>query len=144
MPPRLLVIDEDEATRHALERVLRFEGYDVHSASTLPGAREIVEHVAIALVVLDLQIGDEGRRFLDALSDLPHVPPILLVSGNPDGASVAAEFAIPFVQRPYEPETLLAAIGVARNHAIRPLPSSARPPPRKSRSAIEAKRITHH
>lgn len=53
---RVLVIDDEPAVRHALERSLRYFGYAVVSAAGGDSAYEILQHDRFDIVLLDIRM----------------------------------------------------------------------------------------
>jgi two-component system response regulator MprA len=54
--PRVLVAEDDRSVRESLTRALRLEGYDVEAVSDGAQALEAFDHVAPAVVVLDVMM----------------------------------------------------------------------------------------
>ena len=81
--PLVLVVDDDAATREALERALRLEGFAV---STADGGRAALESVARrppAAVILDVTMPDMGGRTVCARLRADGVrTPILILSAR--------------------------------------------------------------
>ncbi len=113
-PETILVVDDDEAVRAMLVRLLRTSGYRVEQANNAQRAWEQIGREAPDLVISDISMpGDSGidlRRVL-----LVHWPamPVILISGY--SAEGPAEFAArtpktTFVQKPFAAEHLLALI----------------------------------
>ena len=110
----ILIVDDDEAVRVMLVRLLRSQGYRVEQASSAQGAWDQIGRDAPDLVISDIAMpGDSGidlRRVL-----LVHWPelPVILISGY--SAEGPAEFAArtpntTFVQKPFAAEHLLVLI----------------------------------
>ena len=51
---QVLVVEDDLATRHLYEKYLRHSGYQLHMAASLAEAREILERIAPAAILLDI------------------------------------------------------------------------------------------
>lgn len=116
MPPRyrLLVADDDQALRAALERALRFEGYAVALAAD---GDEVISQVRAHppdLVVLDLAMpgtgGVEACRRLRAEGN--HVPVLMLTARDAVSARVAGldAGADDYLVKPFALQELLARL----------------------------------
>jgi len=80
-PPRVLVVEDDSATTHALELLLRHQGYDVLMASSV---EEALGHVASEpeVVLLDLMLPDgDGMRVLEAVRERGLKSRVVVITG---------------------------------------------------------------
>ena len=119
--PTALIVDDDDAFAAALGDVMTFAGYRVLRARSVAEARVHIERRRIAIVLLDLGLGEaRGRHLLDDLAGMERVPPMLVVSGAAEAPRVANEFGVGCVQKPFALDELQAAIDVTRDFAIRP------------------------
>lgn len=119
--PIALIVDDDEAFASSLGDVMREGGYRVLQARTVAEARTTIEKNRIAIVLLDLDLGDvRGRHLLDDLAGLEKVPPMLVVSGLEGAPRIASEFGLGCVQKPFALDELQAAVDVTRDFVIRP------------------------
>jgi DNA-binding response OmpR family regulator len=79
--PRVLVVDDDEAIRTALERALALEGFVVSTVAGGAAALGTVDTVPPDVVVLDVVMPDvDGVAVTRALRDRGHELPILILS----------------------------------------------------------------
>ncbi len=84
MPPRILIVDDETASRAALELLLRREGYDVHDAPD--GATALAECLVFRpdLVLLDvLMPGMSGFEVCKRIKAAPEtrLTPVVLITG---------------------------------------------------------------
>ena len=115
----VLVVDDDEFVRHALTRMLTGMGYSVVTASS--GREAIATYgmfgPSVDVVILDMVMPDlDGRECFRALRRLdPNIKAILCTGGPADGTQrdILEEGMAGFIQKPYRPEQLAAAIGEA-------------------------------
>jgi two-component system response regulator MprA len=80
---RILVVEDDKAVRDAVERALRFEGYDVHTA--IDGNDALVRFDALQpqLILLDvLMPGTDGLAVCRILRDRKVTTPILMLTAR--------------------------------------------------------------
>ena len=128
---RVLIVEDQESERSALERVLRVAQYDVVAAASAEEALDWRDQ-PIDLVISDLRMG--GRSGIDLLMQWreirPETPFILATAfGDVDSAVRAMKLgAADYLTKPVEPARLLGSI---RNVLDRPLPAeTVSPPPR--------------
>jgi CheY-like chemotaxis protein/anti-sigma regulatory factor (Ser/Thr protein kinase) len=81
---RVLIVEDDDASRYGLRALLESEGYDVSEASTLQEADARLRHEAPEAVVLDITLPDgDGAVWLTrrgAKETLP-CPPVIALTG---------------------------------------------------------------
>jgi CheY-like chemotaxis protein len=110
---RVLVVDDDEAIAGMLAEYLAEHGLDADWAG---GGRAALEKVrrgpAPDVLVLDLRMPDmDGRELLARLRRQGFDPRVVLLSADREVAAAARELrADGFVEKPFSPENLLAAV----------------------------------
>jgi DNA-binding NtrC family response regulator len=68
VPRTILVIDDDDGVTQTFARMLRIEGFDVHTASTAETGLRQVHHVKPHAIILDLRMPRvDGLNFLRRL-----------------------------------------------------------------------------
>jgi DNA-binding NtrC family response regulator len=81
----ILVVDDEENARTALETYLTPLGYDVAGVGTLTDARKQLNIGNADVVLLDVELPDGfGPNLLIETSTWPSRPPIILITGYPD------------------------------------------------------------
>ncbi len=105
----ILVVDDDEDTREALQDVLVNEGFEVRvTASAVEAVAQVSGPDAPALVLLDSRMKDmSGHEFLDWISgrkDLDHIPVVLMTG---DTSILRHPRAAALLRKPYELDELL-------------------------------------
>lgn len=114
---KVFVVDDDAATRSALDSVLRSVGYEVElfesAAEFMPRA---LQHPP-GCIVLDVRLpGPSGLEIQRRLADAKVRLPIIFITGHGD-ISMAVEamkaHAVEFLTKPFRDQDLLDAIGVA-------------------------------
>jgi diguanylate cyclase (GGDEF)-like protein len=119
MAPRVLVVEDDEATRGALRALLDDAGYVCDEASDGERAVEAMRDAPFDLVVLDL--GLPGMSGADVHRQLRRDPrtrflPIVFLTAHADRQVKLAELeagAEDFITKPYDADELLARVGAA-------------------------------
>jgi CheY-like chemotaxis protein len=112
---QILVVEDDEATRLALTRILRGEGYTADGAAS---AEEALERLGTAplpdLVLLDWVLpGLNGRQFLERIRRDPDRGPlpVAVLSGFPEKAEQPSEFrGITCLTKPVDTGELFATV----------------------------------
>jgi DNA-binding response OmpR family regulator len=110
---RILVVAEDASTRAILARWLIAAGYAVELAESSKRAREVVEHIAIALAILAPDgLGAAGAELAGELGG--QVEHVLVIEPEGDGSSSASKIqgggGIP---RPLSEQAMLARVASA-------------------------------
>lgn len=116
VPLRVLVVDDDSATRRCVETLLRHAGYSVAGANSCESALMLADHHHFDVAVCD--IGLPGRDGWDLIRDLrqQHHIPGIAVSGYGMSEDVTASEAAGFcthLVKPVDFEDLHAAIELA-------------------------------
>jgi two-component system, NtrC family, response regulator HydG len=111
--PRILIVEDQESERSALERVLRVAQYDVATAASAEEALDWRDQ-SIDMVISDLRMG--GATGIDLLMQWreirPETPFILATAfGDVDSAVRAMKLgAIDYLTKPIDPNRLLGAL----------------------------------
>ncbi len=117
MSERILIVDDAEAVRQTLRRILEDEGYRVADVSSAAEARAEIEREWCDLVLLDLQLPDEdGLELLAALQHDDGELPVIVISGhgNIDSAVKATRLgAYDFLEKPLALERVVLSVGNA-------------------------------
>ncbi|MCC6954516.1 MAG: sigma-54-dependent Fis family transcriptional regulator [Deltaproteobacteria bacterium] len=115
----ILIVDDNEDARYALERIVAHSGYSVLGASSGPDALEKARHSRPALIFLDLMMpgmdGFEVTRKLKNDDDLKFTP-IILVTARDSYADIAQgldQGADDYIVKPFRTEELLARLRAA-------------------------------
>lgn len=110
----ILVVDDDDATRLMLGEFLSRKGHRVQLARDAPRAIALLENMVPDLMITDYQMPEMNgwqlarivRRGFPAL-------PILLITGDPEGLSQAAQPGNPFdlvLAKPFPLDALFSSI----------------------------------
>ena len=89
---RVLIIDDDEATRYSLSRMVSRLHHTPVCTATLREGLEQASSEDIAVVFLDVRMPDgNGLEMLPALRQAPSSPEVIIITGygDPDGAELA-------------------------------------------------------
>jgi two-component system response regulator FixJ len=145
MSDRLVhVVDDDDAVRRSLSLLLRAAGYTVQehvSAEAMLATIEAVPPIAGACAIVDVRMaGMDGLALQRRLAERPGPAiPVVIVTGHADvplAVQAMRNGAVDFIEKPYPPGRMLAAVADAQ--AISQ--ASAQPGRRRSdREAEEAK-----
>lgn len=113
---RVLVIDDEPAVRHALERSLRYFGYEVVSAAGGDSAYEILQHDRFDIVLLDIRMplmsGD--TLFVAITRRWPELRErVILMTGDPENAMEGWSAELknrPLLAKPFTLDTLTSCL----------------------------------
>ena len=128
--PVIFIVDDDPSVRKSLTRAVTSAGYTVEAFTS---AREFMAREAFAgpcCVVLDVRMpGLTGLDLQEALAGSRHRAPIVFITGHGDiSMSVKAmkAGAVDFLTKPFDVESLLAAIRRAVTKDVKDLGEEGR------------------
>lgn len=114
----VLLIDDEEAVRRAVARILARAGYEVVEASDGAEALAIARARSFAVAICDLSLPDvSGVELAAQLTALRPEAHVLFASGH-HGLDLPP--AATFVQKPVPPRVLLAAVSSFSAPAVAP------------------------
>jgi CheY-like chemotaxis protein len=132
--PRILVVDDDRATRHLLALQLRRAGYRVATTGDGTSALERIERERFDLVLLDVWMpGMDGLEVLARLRDSASRPKVVVMTADDTSETLlkaVREHACRYVTKPVEPGELdeVVRAALAAGPELRPIEVvSARP-----------------
>ena len=107
----LLIVDDEENNLRALQRVLRRDGYDIHTALSAPQALEVLANTRISVIVADQRMpGMSGTELLARAKSLYPDTVRIILSGFTDLGTITSainEGAVyKFLTKPWEDEAL--------------------------------------
>ena len=110
MHNRILLVEDDDATRGGLSRLLERAGYDVVAAIGVPEGRRALEAAPPDLLITDVRLGAFNGLQLIAMS--PRRIPVIVTTGFPDAVleAQAQQFGATFLLKPIEPAGLLMLV----------------------------------
>ena len=127
----LLLLDDEQNILHALTRLLRRDGYQIHTASTAHDAFEILGRHPVQVIISDQRLPDtSGTEFLSRVKEMYPDTVRLVLSGYTDLRSVTEAInrgaIYKFLTKPWDDDELRAQIPEAfRTHAARHSDKSA-------------------
>ncbi len=117
---RVLVVDDEEAARSGLEKLLRLEGYVVDTAADGAAALERAAETCPDVVVTDLKMPRmDGLELLGKLrAQYPDLPVIMVTASHDVGSAVAAmrQGAEHYLMKPVDFDELQVALDRAIEH----------------------------
>jgi two-component system, NtrC family, response regulator AtoC len=121
-PIRVLVVDDDEDTRLALQDALQDQGYPTVDAATGEEGLQLLHHSPTPLVVLvDYLMAGDGEQFLRnvaAMDTLWQRHAFILISASsnrytPETEALRTRLGVPSVGKPFDLEQLLDVVARA-------------------------------
>jgi two-component system, OmpR family, response regulator len=108
-PRSVLVVDDDGATRSALQALLHDEGYVVMTAASGGEALAILRSIRPDLVLLDLRLPDlGGAQVLDRLTHMGAQVRVLTMSASPMPVDLSGHFpVVGHMVKPFDIDELL-------------------------------------
>ena len=108
---KILVVDDDEAIRRSLEKILRYEGYEVVPAANGSQGLNLALQESPDLILLDIKMPRmDGMEVLAALFDQGTHAPVIMISGHGNIATAVEATrlgAFDFIEKPLDRERLL-------------------------------------
>lgn len=110
MPRKILVVDDDRATRVGLVALLESEGYEVIAADNLKAARKAMVEETPSLLITDVRLGEFNGLHLAAANRTK--VPVIVITGYPDPVleETARDFDAAFLLKPINPSEFLALV----------------------------------
>lgn len=122
MPPRLLILEDDDRIRSALRLALVDEGYDVRDEPSAERALAVVASERIDLMLVDLMLGGmDGYTFIRRVRPTSDAP-IIVLSARVDTHDIVAALeagADDYVTKPYEVKEVTARLRALRRRSGR-------------------------
>lgn len=109
MPPRILIVDDEESIVFAMRRYFQLHGFDVDAARELEEAQALVANVRYAVVIADLRLtGVHGAEGLDLVAYVRERCPwtrtmLLTAHSSPDIEVAGRERGVDMVLRKPRP-----------------------------------------
>src|SRR5580704_14619613 len=126
---RILVVEDDEALRKVLQRLLSSEGYEVDVVPDGVSAVEMLRHKTPTAAILDLlRPGSSGCDLYKTIADSIPGLPLLILSASPDVADKVLLLemgADDYVTIPFSPRELVARLRALIRRASRSSPEDA-------------------
>jgi DNA-binding response OmpR family regulator len=110
MAYRILVVEDDGATRRGMAQLLTGAGYDVAESASMTEAQRLLSSETPDLVITDLRLAEFNGLYLAAVN--PQRIPVIVVTGFADrGLEMEARaLGADFLLKPVRPSQLLAVV----------------------------------
>ena len=107
---KIVIVEDDDATRAGYRELLNLAGHDVIATSTYQEGRHAVQVESPDLVIADLRLG--GFNGLQLLLLKPRPIPTIIVTGFPDQVleAEARRAGADYVVKPISPAALVALV----------------------------------
>ena len=108
----VLVVDDDRSLRTLVSMTLSTDGHRVIEAADGESALEVLASDAVEVVLLDLMMPVmDGWAVLWTLHDLPVHPPVIVMSGLPEGEDEHPPLgAVRYLHKPFPIEEVISSI----------------------------------
>ncbi|RJQ52920.1 MAG: sigma-54-dependent Fis family transcriptional regulator [Nitrospiraceae bacterium] len=111
---KILVIDDEAIVRTSCERALGLEGYQVKLAASGREGIEFLENETFGIVLLDLKMPDmDGIEVLNRINEKWPATKVIMITGYSTVETAVQALrlgAYNFIEKPFTPDTLLAAV----------------------------------
>ncbi len=112
----VLIVEDEDAVRKVLRKVLERAGYQVLEAADAADAARLFRHHAVDLLILDLGLPDiRGDRLAESLLREAPGTRALLLSGytEEEMGERVRDLGIPFLPKPFAPQDIVSAVARA-------------------------------
>lgn len=111
----ILVVDDDNAVRQSMTRILRNQGYTVMEAANGERALEIATSEPVDLMLLDIRMpGLDGLGVLEKINQIDPDLTVIIMTGHADKDTVYQSLrrnsAYDLLEKPIKPQAILAAV----------------------------------
>jgi two-component system, LuxR family, response regulator FixJ len=117
--PVVHVIDDDHAARDSLSFLLRTAKIDVHTYESAPAFLAAIKTLPLGCIITDVRMPEmTGIELLRRLRESGNDVPVIVITGHGDIplAVEAMKFgAVDFFEKPYDDESMVAAVRSALN-----------------------------
>jgi len=111
---KILIVDDEENILKAYTRILKSEGYQTLTASSVQQARDVLAVEDLDLVITDVRMPEEdGMSLLDFLSYFYPRIGVIMITGNPGQRTDIQAYlggVIDFLLKPVDKEDLLESV----------------------------------
>jgi two-component system C4-dicarboxylate transport response regulator DctD len=119
--PTVLIVDDEEMVRTALEQWLRLSGFATHVATSATEALALLDDIHPQVILTDVRMpGLSGLDLLRTVRERALAAEVILITGHGD-VPMAVEAmragAFDFLQKPYVPEQLVTSLRRAAEQA---------------------------
>lgn len=110
MPPRVLIVEDNDATRTGLHELLKRAGYDTQATRSYEEGIRVMREDTPDLLIADVRLGPYNG--LQLLVTSPKQVPTIIMTGFPDSVleADAHHLGAQFILKPVAPAALLALI----------------------------------
>ena len=110
MARKILVVEDDNATRRGLVALLRNAGYEVVAVDSIPDAKKALVTERPHLLITDVRLGEYNG--LQLLATNPNPIPAIVLTGFPDRVleAEAQHLGAEFMLKPVTPSELMAIV----------------------------------
>lgn len=121
--PTVFVVDDDDAVRRALSRMLGVAGYEVTTLASAESFLESYDPDCPGCLILDVRMpGMDGLELQQKLTEQSLAPPVIILTAHADvpmAVGALHDGAVDFIEKPFEKGHLLERIDRALQHDAR-------------------------
>ena len=111
------VVDDDEALRRAMTRLLRSSGFETAAYGTAQAVLNVAPSLSSGCILLDLRMpGMDGLELLARMGEFGIDLPVIVLTGHgdvPTAVKAMKAGAVDFIEKPFDEDQLLGAIQAA-------------------------------
>ncbi len=144
----ILVIDDDIDMCHLLERFLKKNGFNVHTAFSTTNAFALIERNSYDVVLSDFRLGNtDGREILHKVKEKNPTTQVIIITGYSDvkiAVDVIKQGAFDYITKPLLPDEILLLIKKAiakKEETSGNIPTNTTSEPKKTKEACASQFI---
>lgn len=115
---KVLIVDDDEATRQKLKKIIEKDGLNVLLAEDGSQALDIFSHERPGIVITDLKMPKiDGMEVLHSVKKVDSLAQVILITGHRDydlAIHALRGGALDYLRKPIELDDLFVALGRAK------------------------------
>src|SRR6218665_2512618 len=119
--PSVLIVEEEEMVRTALEQWLRLSGFTTHVATNAADALAMLDDIHPEVILTDVRMpGLSGLDLLRTVRERSLAAEVILITGHGDvpmAVDAMRSGAFDFLQKPYVPDQLVKTLRRAAEQA---------------------------
>ncbi len=106
-----MLVEDDDAMRDSLARLLKARGYAVVPLATARDCMTVLDFMQPQFVIIDFKLPDgDAKKLVERTRQCAPECRTVMISGYAEAADAAAESALPFLAKPVDIDALIAAL----------------------------------
>jgi DNA-binding response OmpR family regulator len=118
----VLVVEDDVSLRSLFVELLSEEGFAPTAVASVDAALAAMQREHYETLLLDMRLGRRSAsEVLEVVARTENSPAVVAMSASAHEMEIAARFDVPFVNKPFTIEVIVAALATARRASPPPM-----------------------